>query len=123
MKRILVIVGLLALLVASAYGQQATLVNAKIPYNFVAAGKTMSAGAYEFRVDEPSFTMSVRNVETGKQVIVPILTELSNAGNVRVTFDVVGSDKVLEAVWPAGTEGYLLAMTKKKHTHETVTPE
>lgn len=120
MKKAVALIGLLGVLVLSAVGQ--TPVRANIPFDFVAAGTTLPAGNYEFRVSNDFLNMSVRNLKTGKAVVIPVLTMLAAgpADVPRITFDELGGKNFLEAVWPGTEDGLLLHQTKEKHTHKTV---
>lgn len=121
MKRAIVIIGLLGMLVLPAYGQ-ADHVTANIAFDFVAAGTALPAGNYEFKPSDDGNNLMVRNLQTKKTVSVPIITRLAAgpSGTVRITFDEVGGKNILEAVWPGTADGYLVHMTKEKHTHKTV---
>ena len=114
---------LLALLAMTlAYGQ--TLgVTAKIPFAFIASGKTLPAGQYAF-VPEAEV---MRVVGTGKSaaIIVPIITRLGGAVHTskqdsHVVFDEVGGICTLSEVWVPGEDGWLMFTTKGKHQHKTV---
>ncbi len=120
MKKAVALIGLLGVLVLSAVGQ--TPVKANISFDFVAAGTTLPAGNYEFRVSDDFLNMSVRNLKTGKAVVIPVLTMLAAgpADVPRITFDELGDKNFLEAVWPGKEDGLLLHQTKEKHTHKTV---
>ncbi len=119
MKRAIVLIGLLIILALPVWGQtEATF--AKIPFDFVVAGATLPAGDYEFAVLEAN-TLTIRNVQTRKAVFAPILTQLAAApGGGRITFDEFQEKKTLEAVWPLAGDGYLLHVTKEKHSHKHV---
>ncbi len=120
MKRAAAILGLL-LLGVSVCAQTTSVMNAKIPFDFVAGKTTMAAGDYQFmRIGED--TIEIRNLSTNKAIVVQALTRLAAepASKARVTFDVVGDKRTLESIWPGVDDGYLLGVTKQKHTHHTV---
>ncbi len=120
MKRMLTVIGLLTVLVISSYAQQ-PIVKADIPFEFMAAGKVLPAGNYEFVVNEALSGIQIRNLDTHKTMVVHIITQVAaRAGTVGVTFDNVNDKRILEAVWPPNGDGYLLASTKGKHGHEVV---
>lgn len=120
MKRILVLVGLLAIAVVPVLAQHQAL-KANIPFEFMVGSKMLPAGSYEFTVDQGRNVVTLRNMDTGKSMVTSIVTLLAAdpgfQGN--VTFDTVGEKKALEAVYVAGT-GFLLHATKGKHNHEIV---
>lgn len=120
MKRILSIIGLLAIVAVSLYAQHPML-KAQIPFEFMVGAKSLPAGHYEFTLNEDFTSVIVRNLDTGNRMPVPIVTSLAGpTGDVRVTFDTVGDKKTLEAVWLADNQGYLLHATKGKHSHDIV---
>lgn len=120
MKRAILATGLLTLLVCSAYAQDT--MRAKIPFDFVAAGTTLPAGTYEFRPLNDFTNIEIRNVDTQKVVLVPVITGLGTGepGMAKVTFDRIGDKRILEAVLPGTGDGYLLHATKEKHAHDIV---
>ncbi len=124
MKRVTLLLGLLALLAVSAYAQ-GPIVNAKIPFEFVASGKTLPAGNYAFTVNGDHLMM--KNADTGALTFATVLTRIAGtpeSKQVRVTFDVSGGKHFLEAVWPGtGGDGYLIHTVKGQHTHDTVQSE
>ncbi len=120
MKRALMVLGLLAIVAVPAYAAE-VLMKADIPFEFVAGGKTLPAGNYEFIVNEQRSMVTLRNLQTNKSMLVTIVTELAAQPGLdaRITFDSVGEKKMLEAIWPADM-GFLLHTTKGKHSHEIV---
>jgi hypothetical protein len=120
MKRAILVIGFLGLLVCSAHAQ--TLFEANIPFNFIAGETTLPAGTYDFKPSEDFLFMQVLNKDTGKSVLIPVLTRLGtgDTGPARITFDKVGGKTILESVLPVTDDGYLFQITKEKHTHRTV---
>jgi hypothetical protein len=121
MKRILLLICLLAVSVVTAYGQQ-TVMNAKIPFSFMVGSEMMPAGEYTFQLQSPT-DMLVRNTKTGDGAHTAVLTRLSRTSDVKegtATFDNYEGKSTLEAIWPAGGDGYLLHITKAKHVHKVV---
>ncbi len=123
MKRMSVLLGLLALLAVSAYAQEG-VVNAKVPFDFVVSGKTLPSGNYVFTLN--SSRVTVRNKDNGNIVAAMVLTKIAGSKEskaVGITFDVSNGKHFVEAVWPvAGGDGYLIHMLKGEHTHEVVKP-
>ncbi len=121
MKRLALVAGLLAILVSTAFGQ-ASFLQAKIPFDFVVAGKTLPAGSYEFRAVNNFIQM--RNQETGKTLEFGAVTRLAvdktAEGTARISFDVQEGKHFIEAIWPAQDEGYLFHTVKGEHTHEII---
>lgn len=121
MKRALLLTVMVALVAISAYADQNAM-TANIPFSFVAAGKTLPAGEYEIRaITDDEITLL--NLKTRQSVIVPVLTRLASSTPPKeavVTFDKVNGKCFMETIWPMTDEGYLIQITKAKHTHERV---
>ena len=123
MKRSVVMaMSLIAFLaVTSGYAQTPTLVTGKIAFPFMAGGKALPAGDYEF-IREGT-TPTIRVVSGGKNVaLVPIITRLSGAIHTtpkdsHVVFDKMGDKYTLSEIWSPGQDGYMLASTKGPHEH------
>ncbi len=121
MRRILSVIGLLAILAVMAYAQH-PVIKANIPFDFVAAGIALPPGTYDFSTNDDGTALEVRNSATGKAIMVPVITRLAGESGAadNVTFDDVQGKKFLEVVWPTQGDGYLLHTTQGKHTHQTV---
>ena len=122
------VMGLVCLMaVGSLFAGQSTaeMLKAKIDFAFVAGGKTLPAGEYEFRKDDATQTFRIQGAgSTGD--IVNIITELSagvrnNPQAASLVFDQVGDKYVLSEIWIPGLDGYLVQVTKGHHTHKVVT--
>lgn len=125
MKKLVLVLGLLAIFASTAFAQGAFL-TANIPFEFVVSGKTFPAGDYDFRMTGPGeHFLQMSNHHTGAVIatVVPI-TRIAAAshepGTGRVSFDVTDGKHFVEAVWPATGDGYLLHAVKREHTHEVV---
>ncbi len=121
MKRLVLVVGLLGVLLASAFGQGHFL-QTRIPFEFVAADQTFPAGLYDFNVSNNAVTM--KNHDTGKSVALGFMTRIAAdktaKGTARISFDVQEGKHFIEALWPAQGDGYLLHAVKGEHTHEVI---
>jgi hypothetical protein len=121
---VLALVGLLAL--GSLYAGQSTaeVLKAKIDFPFIAGGRALPAGVYEFRKDDAAQVFRIQGAgRTGD--VVNIITEL--AGNLRMNpegnslvFDIVNNKYVLSEIWIPGSNGYLVEATKGPHAHKVV---
>ncbi len=124
MKRVVAVIALVAMVVLSGYAQQDVVMKAKIPFSFIAAGKTLPAGDYEFKVTQDRDAIAVRNIETGATANVIVMTRLApetiSSAKAHITFDQVGGKSYLEVIWPGVEDGYLINITKEKHKHQTV---
>jgi hypothetical protein len=125
--RFLVMSCLLAVLpVVSAYSQSMGPVKADIPFQFTAAGKVYPAGEYTFsRGNGPVKESFIIRGPGGVSGLVTILTR--TAGGIHTTpqdahvvFDVMGDTNFLSEIWIPGDDGYVLHITKEKHTHRIV---
>jgi hypothetical protein len=122
MKRSTLVLGLLAILLSTAFGQRGVL-QTKIPFEFVAGSHTLPAGDYNFSATDRF--VQIKNVDTGKTVSVAYITRIAAdrtaTGKARVSFDVQEGKHFIEALWPGQDgDGYLVHSVKGKHTHETV---
>jgi len=121
MKRLTLVLGLLGVLLSTAFGQ-GTVLHAKIPFEFVAGGKTIPAGTYDFGVSRNFVQM--KNSDTGKTVSLVYMTRIAAdntaTGRARIAFDVQDGKHFIEAVWPEQGDGYLLHHVKGEHTHEII---
>ncbi len=95
---------------------------ADIPFSFIAEGKTLPAGPYQFTERDTPPVIIVRNNKTGESLIAPVITLLGTQfeKETNIVFDVVGNDHYLSEVRIADTDGYLLRATPGKHTHALV---
>jgi hypothetical protein len=123
MTRLTLVVGLLGILLATAFGQ-GKLMQADIPFEFVAHDTTLPAGNYEFNVSSNNNSIQIRNTDLGKIVELAVVTRLAAdrtaGGTARISFDVQEGKHVIEAIWPVTDDGYLLHTVKGQHTHEIV---
>lgn len=124
MKRLALVVSLLGVLLATAFGQ-GNILHAKIPFEFVAGGNTFAAGNYDFSVSNKLVT--IKNADTGKIVELGFLTRIaadeSGKGTARITYDVQGGKHSIEVIWPERGDGYLVGTVKGEHTHAVVRPK
>jgi hypothetical protein len=122
MKRSILVLGLLGILLASAFGQ-GNLLEAKIPFEFVAGSKTLPAGNYDFGASGNLIRMN--DHDTGKTVallesLTRIAADMTATGTARISFDVQEGRYFIEAIWPEHGDGYLIHTVKGEHTHEVV---
>ncbi len=123
--RILVTLTLLTLLVAAFALAQSLVSKANIPFAFIAAGKTLPAGQYNFTYDAGTNAFRVVGSAKGAEALMPIETRLAGAmhttpADSHIVFDKVGDKYFLSEVWIVGEDGYLLYMTKGRHEHAIV---
>ena len=93
----------------------------KVGFNFLVAGKTLSAGTYS--VDVAANGNVVFTPEAGGTAVeAPQLKVLSkrNVDRVELGFDLVGSAYYLSEVWVPGKGGFQVAKVPYAEDHETV---
>lgn len=127
MKKIVVlaVIALVCILAAPAYGQavlKPDVLKANIPFGFVVEGKTLPAGDYEFKINEEDNVLVVTNAETRKVTRVALITALATdkTEKPRLTFDKILDKDYLEAVYPGEGDGFLIKITKPRHTHRII---
>jgi hypothetical protein len=121
MKKFALVMGLLGVLLTTAFGQ-GNVLHAKIPFEFAAGANTLPAGNYDFSVSNRAIT--IKNTETGKSFDLGFLTRIAAdktaMGTARISYDVQEGKHSIEAIWPAQGDGYLVQTVKGEHTHEIV---
>lgn len=99
---------------------------AHVPFAFKAGATTHPAGEYTFRTDDDAMTVQITpqkgsaNVVLAETRLAAPETALSNG---RLVFDKAGDTYYLSEFWTPGDEGFLLHVTKAKHSHVTVKPQ
>lgn len=122
--KILVTVGLFALLaVMSGYGQEPSI-KAKIDFPFTVEGKALPAGQYSFMRDTEAPVFRVQG-EGKADALATIVTRLSGEmhttpQDAHLVFDVVGGTHILSEIWIPGEDGYMMHVEKGKHEHKVL---
>jgi hypothetical protein len=111
------------LCLVSGYGQLESI-RATIDFPFIAAGKTLPAGQYEFSRDTRTLVIHVQG-EGADAALVPVLTLLAGAihttpEDAHIVFDKVGDTYILSELWLRGEDGFLLALTEGPHEHKVI---
>ena len=123
-RKIMLTVGLIALLaVTSGYGQQWQL-KAKMDFPFTVGSTVLPAGEYEFVRDNLATIFRVTDGDKNS-ALAPIITRLAGAKHTtpqdaHLVFDVVGETHFLSEIWIPGEDGYLVQSTKGKHEHKVI---
>jgi hypothetical protein len=96
----------------------------KVPFAFTANGKAFAAGEYAFSINHEDgvVTLQSRLAKEGS-AILPLETRISAPGSLiepEVVFDKVHDKYFVSELLIPGDDGYLLLVTKAKHTHESV---
>ncbi len=94
---------------------------ATIQFPFKAEGKEFAAGKYRFDADLERGMIMLRNESTGKSVLLPFTSRLSERGDdSMVVFDQLGDQYFLSEVYMPGIDGFELKALTGKHTHVKV---
>jgi hypothetical protein len=115
-----VLVGTIVALAAPASAQ--SVARANIDFSFVAAGKELPAGDYEFRVSERQIMLQSRP-GPGTSVVLPVITRLGRHdtdNGVELIFDKVDGRLCLSEVWVGTSDGYLVLSTPGDHEHRVL---
>lgn len=125
--KITLALGLMALLaLASGFAGQSTaeILKAKIDFQFTAGGRVLPAGEYEFSAVNNDQEFRVQG-EGKNSALLNVITRLAaemhtTPQDAHLVFDVVGDTYTLAEVWIPGVDGYVLQVTKAKHTHKVL---
>lgn len=121
--------GLVALLALAAVPQawaQPETVKANVPFSFIASGKTMPAGTYEFTVKPDDQLVKIQRNDGSPEALALILTYVAvrpfsgQEKDSHIVFDKVGNTYTLSEIWQPGFDGVVLAMTQGKHEHHVI---
>jgi hypothetical protein len=111
---IILVAGLLG-----AVAQQGTRAVAEVPFSFIAAGKTLPAGTYQFNPGKIPNEIVIRNNKTSESMMVPVVTRLSPKPESEpvIVFDKVDNDHYFSELYLPGLDGYAVQGYKGEHTH------
>jgi hypothetical protein len=94
-----------------------------VPFAFKAGNTMHPAGQYTLRTDDAEMTIQITPAH-GRSTVVLAETRLGAPERPldegRLVFDKVGDAYYLSEVWTTGDDGFLLHVTKAKHTHVAV---
>ena len=114
---------LLVLGVSQVAGAQ-TQDDFNIPDGFVANGKTLAAGNYVVTVNPAGEVLTLESKDSkGASALLTVETRISARKPVtepEVVFDKLNGQLLLSELLVPGEDGYLLLVTKAKHTHESL---
>jgi hypothetical protein len=97
----------------------------KVPFDFVANGQTLKAGAYYLvpNSEDTMLTLRSRDVKGAAAVVLLVTTRLAENKSLTdptVVFDKVDGKLYVSELTVPGNDGYLFLATKAKHSHELV---
>jgi hypothetical protein len=103
-------------------------VEANVPFAFIVDGnKTLPAGEYAIRAEGPDEApVTIRNVKTGKEYILRVVTRLAQFDMVEPAFvfdKTADGAYFLSEVHIPGIDGFSFQGAPGKHTHVKVTPK
>jgi len=95
---------------------------ADIPFSFMAGGKTLPAGQYQFAEGSLGKEMVIRGQNVKADVFAPVVTRLGErpGDQAEVVFDKVDNTYYFSEVHVPGMDGYLFQGASGKHTHARV---
>lgn len=97
----------------------------KVPFSFVANGKAFTAGEYVFFADAAGDVLTLESrAAKGGGVMLSVETrtaEHKTPADPEVVFDKLNGQLYLSELLVPGNDGYLVLVTKAKHTHERLT--
>ena len=108
-------------LATTSHAQSAGTARVKIDFGFVAGGKDMPAGEYEFSVTEGRVVMRPR--AGGAVVTMTVITRLGRHDadpDPELVFDKINGKSILSEFWLPGADGYLLEHASADHEHRVV---
>lgn len=102
--------------------QDGPTVVANIPFSFMAGGKTLPAGEYQFAEGSLGKEMAIRGENLKADVFAPVITRLGErpGDEAEVVFDKVGDNYYLSELHVPGMDGYLFQGAPGKHVHVRV---
>jgi hypothetical protein len=107
-----------------AYAQNALVMDTTFAFSL---GRTVyQPGKYELRPnsDESNFQILPAKGAASFAAVVTRLEKPEPASSeAKVVFDKVGDAYFLSEIWIPGSDGYLMHVTKEKHTHVRVKPD
>ncbi len=115
-KAILIAIGLIALLTASAYAQPNGMMRVNVPFQFLAGEKVMPAGEYRIEADPAFHRMALRLADGNAALYLSAHLSVKSGDapeKAMLVFHKYGNQYFLRAAWNAGElRGYELPMSR-----------
>jgi hypothetical protein len=106
----------------SAYAQERYEFN--IPFSFMANGKNLPAGDYFLYADDVQQVLTVESKTVKANIVaLPIETriaEIRPQAEAELVFDKLNDKSYVSELLAPGQDGYVLLVTKPKHTHHSL---
>jgi hypothetical protein len=94
----------------------------KVPFDFVAGGRTFTAGQYALFANPAGDVVTLESMGAkGAAVMLPVETRVAERRPMtepEVVFDTLNGQRYVSELLIPENDGYLLLITKAKHTHE-----
>jgi hypothetical protein len=114
----------LAMLVGSQPAHAQERFEFKVPFNFVANGKAFTPGQYVLAVNETQDVVTLESRDAkGGGALLSVETRISRRkplAEPEVVFDKLNGQLYVTELLVPGEDGYLMLVTKAKHTHESL---
>jgi hypothetical protein len=95
-----------------------------VPFDFVANGRTFTAGQYTLAPNENETVLTLTPKDSKVSPVVMLvetrLAEHKPLNEPEIVFDKLNGKAYVSELLVPGDEGYLLLVTKGKHTHESL---
>ena len=116
--------GALVMLAGSQPAQAQTRYDFKVPFSFAANGKAFAAGEYVLAVNDAQevVALEAKDPKAGGALLAveTRISERKSLSEPEVVFDKLNGKYYVTELLVPGDDGYLLLVTKAKHTHESV---
>lgn len=126
-SKVLVLAVVIALFgINVGWAQVNSFLRANIPFDFTVGSKELPAGQYDIAREALNNAISVRSTKGGVSSDAIVLARLwadihTTPQDSHLVFDQVGDKYILSELWIPGSNGFLLNITKEKHTFKAIT--
>ena len=112
-KPIVSLIGL-ALLAVSASAQVMHKIEVNVPFSFVAAGKTWTAGTYKMDIRRDTGLVTLHSPDSDSKMLLTQAGQPPDNGNTRVRFQRYGNQWMLRAIFADGIQADVLPTTLER---------
>ena len=107
-KRIASLIGLALLAAVSASAQIMHRIEVNVPFSFVAAGKTWTAGTYKMDIRRDTGLVTLHSPDSDSKMLLTQAGQPPDNGNTRVRFQRYGNQWMLRAIFADGIQADVL---------------